>query len=71
MKIEFDMLEELLEYCKELTEQLEQARKEHSEDEWSEFESEFPFLSHVIDSTLDVEDTFLKMTGKLEISEPD
>lgn len=71
MKIEFDLLPELLEYCEELTKQLKQAREEHDQDDWSEFETEFPFLSHVVDSTLDVEDTFLKMTGKLEITEPD
>ena len=71
MKIEFDLLPELLEYCEELTKQLKQARKEHDQDDWSEFETEFPFLSHVVDSTLDVEDTFLKMTGKLKIKEPD
>ena len=70
MKIEFDMLEELLEYCDELTKQLKQAREQHSSDEWEDFESDFPFLSHVIDSTLDVEDTYLKMTGKIEIEEP-
>jgi hypothetical protein len=71
MNIELDLLPELLEYCEDLTKTLKQAREKYSSDEWEEFETEFPFLAHVVDSTLDVEDTFLKMTGKLEIKEPD
>tara|TARA_Y100001973_G_scaffold97572_1_gene153843 strand:+ start:429 stop:635 length:207 start_codon:yes stop_codon:yes gene_type:complete len=66
MKINLDNLPQLLEYCKELTKQLEQARQQSS-DKWEKFETDYPFLNHLIDSTvfnatcLDIENAYNNM----------